>query len=97
MNVELMMQRQALSGRAWDTARWRDGRRVIVAPFPDDMAMQQPRCRVLPGDQRGHYVPSETSGLGEYVYTDPEPMTEAVETTWEAVATELLKPSPKFG
>lgn len=91
MDVKLMMSRQALSTLAWDKARWRDGRRVVLAPLPTDMAMQGPTCRVMPSERRGHYR------RGDWVYTDPEPTEEAITMTWDQAAVMLMRPIAVFG
>jgi hypothetical protein len=49
----LIQTRAALSALAWETARWHDGRRVVLAPLQMDMAMQGPTCRVLPAPNAG--------------------------------------------
>ena len=91
VDVKLMYSRQALSSLAWDKARWRDGRRVILAPHQDDMAMQGPTCRVMPSERRGTYR------RGEWVYTDPEPTEVAITMTWDEAAVMLMRPIAMFG
>ena len=88
MNVKLMQSRRALSSLVWAKARWRDGRRVILAPLQDDMTMQGPICRVMPSERR---LTRRGYGIG------PEPHEEAITMTWDEAALILLRPIAMFG
>jgi hypothetical protein len=91
MNLKLMYSRQALSAAAWRKARWRDGRRVVLAPLPTDMAMQGATCRVMPATDRwaGRW-PNERR-------VSPEAHEEAITMTWDEAAVVLMRPIAMFG
>ncbi len=91
MNIKLIQNRAALSSLAWEKARWRDGRRVVLAPLATDMAMQGPTCRIMPSERRGRYV------RGDWVHTDPETISEAIVMTWDEAAVVLMRPIAMFG
>ena len=86
-----MASRAALSSAAWERGRWRDGRRVILAPHQNDMAMQGATCRVMPSE------PKSRQQRPPYGIIGPDPEDEAITMTWDQAAGVLMQPIAMFG
>ncbi len=79
----LLLIRQGISGRAWDEARWIDGRQVIVTGPGGNLLATE--ALVMPAT-------AKTRRLG-----DPPSSAEALEMPWEEVAFRLSGGNKVFG
>jgi hypothetical protein len=88
--ARILSVRSGISGKAWDEARWVDGRQVIVSGpggnLLADMALVMP-ATARACQRRGYHDPATHGWVGA----------EAIEMAWEEVAFRLSGGSKTFG